>query len=102
MFKYSYYRVNDASNTVFNVDEFENQANIQIDLPGVKKENVKVTYEDHIVTVQSTRAGKTLTRTCLVNRIYDLNTLQAKLEDGVLHLTVQKRPEKTLKEVQVC
>jgi hypothetical protein len=73
-----------------------NVAELEIDIPGVKKEHVSVTFEPGGLLIESKRKNVKSVRTVLVNTsILDDDQCEAKLEDGVLSLKlVQKEPTK--------
>jgi HSP20 family protein len=110
-------------NTGFNpnamrVDISEDEKNIYIEaeLPGMKKEDVKVTVEDGVLMIRGERKQETEEKKKnyhRVERVYgsfsraftlgeniDKDNIEAKYEDGVLHLTLPKvEPVKNVKEI---
>jgi HSP20 family protein len=112
-----------SSNTGFNpnamrVDISEDDKNIYIEaeLPGMKKEDVKVTIEDGVLMIRGERKQETEEKKKnyhRVERVYgsfsrafalgeniDKDKIEAKYEDGVLHLTLPKmEPVKNVKEI---
>jgi len=112
-----------SSNTGFNpnamrVDISEDDKNIYIEaeLPGMKKEDVKVTIEDGVLMIRGERKQETEEKKKnyhRVERVYgsfsraftlgenvDKDSIEAKYENGVLHLTLPKvEPVKNVKEI---
>ena len=110
-------------NTGFNpnamrVDISEDEKNIYIEaeLPGMKKEDVKVTVEDGVLMIRGERKQETEEKKKnyhRVERVYgsfsraftlgeniNKDNIEAKYEDGVLHLTLPKmEPVKNVKEI---
>ncbi len=110
-------------NTGFNpnamrVDISEDEKNIYIEaeLAGLKKEDVKVTIEDGVLTIRGERKQESEEKKKnyhRVERVYgsfsraftlgeniDKDNIEAKYEDGVLHLTLPKvEPVKNVKEI---
>ncbi len=110
-------------NTGFNpnamrVDISEDEKNIYIEaeLAGLKKEDVKVTVEDGVLTIRGERKQETEEKKKnyhRVERVYgsfsraftlgeniDKDNIEAKYEDGVLRLTLPKvEPVKNVKEI---
>jgi HSP20 family protein len=110
-------------NTGFNpnamrVDISEDDKNIYIEaeLPGMKKEDVKVTIEDGVLMIRGERKQETEEKKKnyhRVERVYgsfsraftlgenvDKDSIEAKYENGVLHLTLPKvEPVKNVKEI---
>ena len=93
-------------------NESKKQFLAEVDLPGVKKENLSVTSEgDHLYI----SASRTVTRNCIskdetysrsfkVNpTLYDFDTLGCILQNGMLTITLSRKvkPKKEIKVVQV-
>lgn len=90
------------------VKETEKTYEIQADMPGVKKEDVKVSIEHDRVTIEaecrtaneqregenvvySERSARKFMRSFMLPTEVDDATAQARLEDGVLHLSLPKK-----------
>ena len=77
-----------------NVKELEDHAEITVEVPGVKPDQVQVNAEHRTLTVTTTREGQQpVSRQYIVGSKYDMGKVQAKLELGVLTLTLPKAPE---------
>lgn len=78
---------------------------IEIELPGVKKEDIKITLEDEHLTVQGKKQRKSYENEKLIQverqqgdfkRIFKINedidsqNIKAKFEEGILYITLQK------------
>ena len=92
----------------------ENKAGslVEIDLPGVKKENLKVTYNDNtdvaFVEAKRTITTKTGTKEETYNRSFKINSqdfdvenLKAEITDGVLRINVPRLERKEQKVINV-
>ena len=92
------------------IRENENRFYVEADLPGFKKEEIEITLEDQTLTILAERktdqqeAGKgevliserrnhKFARTFKLPPIVDGQTVNAKLQDGVLFVTLTKREE---------
>lgn len=90
------------------VKETEKTYEIQAEMPGVKKEDVKVSVEHDRVTIEaecrtaneqregenvvySERSARKFMRSFMLPTEVDDATAQARLEDGVLHLSLPKK-----------
>lgn len=90
------------------VNETEKTYEIQAELPGVKKEDVKVAIDHDRVTIEgecrtaneqregqnvvySERSARKFMRSFMLPAEVDDTTAQARLEDGVLHLSLPKK-----------
>jgi HSP20 family molecular chaperone IbpA len=76
------------------IRELEDKAEIRIELPGVKPEQLSVNAEHRTLSVQAEREGRDpVTHQFTVGPMYDLANVQAKLDLGVLTLTLPKAAE---------
>ena len=100
------------SNDNIRFNETKESSNVEIDLPGVKKENLKVTYNDDTdvayVEAKRTIHTKTGSKEETYNRSfkidgYDFNTeqLKAEITDGVLRINVPRLERKEQKVINV-
>ena len=90
---------------------------IHAELPGLKREDVKIRVHDGVLTLQGERkfSGEQkknnyyrlersygfFARTFTLPKGVDTEKIQAKMKDGVLELTVPKKPEAQAREVNV-
>jgi HSP20 family protein len=95
--------------------EEEGKFHVEIEFPGVKSEDVDITFEDNALRVKALRKPSEVERKYLHNeRTYgevarvvslpdtvDPDSIEANLSDGVLHLTIAKRPETQPKKIVV-
>lgn len=73
------------------VQELADRAEIAVDVPGVKPEQISVSAEHRTLTVKVERDGRPpFVRQYTIGTKYDLSQVQAKLELGVLKLTLPK------------
>ena len=104
-----------------NTREDENAYVVEVDLPGVKKEDIKVNidHEKRTLTISGERKFKEevkkddyykiessygkFMRTFSLPENVDVENIDAKTEDGVLHITLPKvkKEEKEIKEIPV-
>lgn len=93
-------------------NENEKYMRVEVDLPGVKKENLEVTSEGETFYISASRTvtknggskDETYTRSFTVNpHMYDMSTLECVLLDGMLVITLSRKVQskKELKVVQV-
>ena len=92
-------------NLPIDVFERDNSYVIEMDLPGMKKEDIKVEIEENRVTISGERS-KEGAENCISSRLFgtfsktialpeaaDMETMMAKYENGVLTLIVNKKAE---------
>jgi HSP20 family protein len=84
------------------VQELADRAEIAVDVPGVKPEQISVSAEHRTLTVKVERDGRQpFVRQYTIGTKYDLSQVQAKLELGVLKLTLPKAAEAQARSVAV-
>jgi HSP20 family protein len=84
------------------VQELTDRAVITVDVPGVKPEQITVSAEHRTLTVKVERDGRQpFVRQYTIGTKYDIAQVQAKLELGVLTLTLPKAAEAQVRTVPV-
>ncbi|HJU72427.1 MAG TPA: Hsp20/alpha crystallin family protein [Gemmatimonadaceae bacterium] len=98
--------------------ESENAYVVTIDLPGIKRENIKINFDRGVLTVTGTREGAseqsngdrfyvreramgTFTRSVRFARDVDGDKIDARLENGVLTITVHKAATALPRQIEV-
>jgi HSP20 family protein len=99
------------------IAERENELVVTAELPGVKKDQVKVTFENGILTIDGQRKQhetpkdvqvllnemriQDFSRSIRINVDVDVNNITAELEDGILSVTLPKMEEAKPKQIEV-
>ncbi len=108
----------DASAFRVDISEDEKSIYIEADLPGVKKEDLKVTVEDNLLTIRAERRSESteskknyyrtervfgfMTRSFTLGENVNRDAIEANFSDGVLRLTLPKiEPVVKAKEISV-
>lgn len=94
--------------------EDDNRLHVEVDAPGVNRDAVEVTFDKGTLTLALDRTapegrsyyhnergfGK-LTRTLALPDTVDPESIDAELTDGVLHVSIGKRPEAQPKKIEL-
>lgn len=95
--------------------EDTNSYHVEMDVPGVRREDVDLTFEKGTLRITTERAapqehssaivderryGK-VTRTVALPESIDPESINGKLENGVLHVTIAKKPEAQPKRIKI-
>lgn len=108
----------DASAFRVDISEDDKAIYIEADLPGVKKDDLKVTVEDNLLTIRAERRSETteskknfyrtervfgsLTRSFTLGENVNAEAIEAHFADGVLKLTLPKvEPVVKAKEIAI-
>ena len=99
------------SNDNIRFNESEDGARIEIDLPGVKKENLKVTYSEEsnnvyveakrTITTKTGSKEETYTRSFHPSNEMNCAELDATISEGVLSITIPRKARKEAKVIDV-
>jgi HSP20 family protein len=95
--------------------EAENMFHIEVDSPGVKKEDVELTFDKGVLQItlernapegertnwHNERGYGKVSRSVSLPDSVDPDTITAELTNGVLHVTIQKLPEAQPKRIDV-
>lgn len=80
-------------------------ASLVIDAPGADADDVNLTFENGMLTANITRrrGDRTfeITRSVALGNIYDPDTIEAKLDKGILEIRVAKKAEAMPKQIPV-
>ncbi len=99
------------------ITEEDNRYELTADLPGIKKEDIKVEVRDNVLTLRgekkmgeerkekncmlSERYYGEFTRTFTLPENVDRNAIDAAFKDGVLHLSIPKTEKAKPKQIEV-
>lgn len=95
--------------------EDDQRFHVQIDLPGVATDSLEVTMDEKHLSVRASRSfddegrkylhherrGGEVTRALRLPETIDRDSIEADYQDGVLHVTVAKRPEVLPRKIEV-
>ncbi|MCX6857450.1 MAG: Hsp20/alpha crystallin family protein [Verrucomicrobia bacterium] len=98
-----------SSNLVTDLHEDTDHFHARFELPGVKKDAVKIELHERVLTVTAERVVKagekelsrTFTRSLALPEIVQEDGITAKLEDGILSVTLPKQESRKPKVISV-
>ncbi len=85
----------------YNVTRTENGYEVEVPVPGFKAENVEITFQDEIITVSGKSDRRSFTRSFIVPEEVDPEKIDARVNDGMLVLTLSQRPETQPRRIPV-
>lgn len=83
------------------VEEKEEAFILSLDVPGVKKEALKINIEARVLTVSGQRSNGRFQRSFQLPDTVNAEAIEAHLEDGVLHLALPKAEVSKPRTIQV-
>jgi len=100
------------------VSETDKQFEVSVELPGLKKEDINVDLEKGSLTISGERKFKNeeegknyhrvetqygkFSRSFYLPDIIDEDSILAKYEDGILHISINKSDEKVKKQIEIA
>ena len=85
----------------YSIESNDESLTLSVDVPGIKKDDLKVSITGHIINISGTRAGKERTQQYSISKMYDPSTVDAKHEDGVLTLRFKCSEKVKLRQIDV-
>lgn len=81
--------------TEYHMSSTDKEVTIEMPLPGVSKENLKVNVEDNLLTIHAktdtkSRFSKNISKSWSLDDTIDVNRITAKLENGLLTVILPK------------
>ncbi len=111
-----FYNYHDTQKNPMVVHEEENAFHIVAEIPGVKKEDVKISFQDNTLLIQGERKYHTkeqrqwlrreisygkFERTISFNSAVDSEKIFAEYKDGILHIMVPKQQPKNISPKEI-
>jgi HSP20 family molecular chaperone IbpA len=85
----------------YDVTRTENGYEVEIPVPGFKPENVEVTFQDEVIAVTAKGDRRSFARSFTVPEDVDPERIEARVSDGMLVLTLARRPEAQPRRINV-
>lgn len=91
------------SNWAFEYDVTRTEAGyeVEVPVPGFKPEDVEVTYQDDVLSISAKGERRSFTRSFTVPDDVDAEKIEAQVKDGMLVLTLARRPEAQPRRIAV-
>jgi HSP20 family protein len=85
----------------YDVTRTEEGYEVEVPVPGFNASQVDVTFKDGILSVNGKNERHSFTRSFTVPEDVDVNNIRARVEDGLLRLTLARRPEAQPRKITV-
>jgi len=85
----------------YDVTRTESGYEVEVPVPGFKPEQVEVTFKDGVVSVNGKNERRTFARSFTVPDDVDVENIEAQINDGMLTLHLNRRPEAEPKRIEI-
>lgn len=85
----------------YDVTRTEGGYEVEVPVPGFRPEDVEVTYQDDVISVSAKSDRRSFSRSFTVPEDVDPEKIEAKVSDGMLLLTLSRRPEAQPRRITV-
>ena len=85
----------------YDVTRTENGYEVEVPVPGFRPEDVEVTYQDDVISVSAKSERRSFSRSFTIPEDVDSQRIEAKVSDGMLLLTLSRRPEAQPRRITV-
>jgi len=85
----------------YDVTRTENGYQVEVPVPGFKPEDVDVTFADDVLSVNAKSERRSFSRSFTVPEDVDPDTIEAAVTNGMLVLTLTRRPETQPRRIAV-
>lgn len=89
------------TNTIGFKETDKDSFSLEIELPRFRKENIKINAENNMLHISAEQDDRKFYHSVSIPTNLDSNTIEAKLDHGVLCLTATKSEEYKLKTIQI-
>lgn len=77
----------------YDVTRTDNGYEVEVPVPGFKPEDVEVTYQDAVIAINAKGERRAFSRSFIVPEDVDPDKIEARVTNGMLVLTLARRPE---------
>lgn len=85
----------------YNVARTERGYEVELPVPGFGPEHIELTLKDELLTVTGTTEKRSFTRTLVINDEIDPDGISARVENGLLTIALNRRPEVQPRKIAV-
>jgi len=85
----------------YDVTRTENGYEVEVPVPGFKPEDVEVTFQDDVIAVNAKSERRSFSRSFTVPEDVDPEKIEARVTNGMLAITLARRPEAQPRRITV-
>ncbi len=95
------FRAAATSGAGFDITKTDNGYSVEMPVPGYGPDHIDITLEDRVLTISGKSDRRTFTRALLVPEEIDADTIGARVEFGLLTLTLNTHPKAQPRKIAV-
>ena len=85
----------------YDVTRTQDGYEVEVPVPGYTSDQIEVTLKDGVVSVTGENEGRRFARSLIVPEDVDVESVDAKVQDGLLHLCLRRHPQAKPKKIDV-
>lgn len=85
----------------YDVTRTENGYEVEVPVPGFRPEHIDVTLKDGVLSVNGKSERRTFSRSFVIPEDVDADNIEARVSDGMLVLSLNRRPEARPKRITI-
>jgi HSP20 family molecular chaperone IbpA len=89
------------SNMLAFKEDHKDSFNLEIELPRFRKENIKLSAENNILHISAEQDNLKFYHSVSIPAALDTNTIEAKLDHGILTISAQKAEQAKTKNIEI-
>lgn len=89
------------TNTIGFKETDKDSFGLEIELPRFRKENIKINTENNVLHISAEQDDRKFYHSVSIPTTLDTNTIDAKLDHGVLFITAQKSEQAKVKNIEI-
>ena len=86
----------------FDVSRSENGYDVDVPVPGYSPDQVDVSLKDGVLTIGGKSQRRSFTRSFMIPEDVNVEAIGAAVKEGMLHLTLPRRPEAKPRKINVA
>ena len=85
----------------YDVTRTENGYQVEVPVPGYKPDQIEITVKEGIISVSGKSERRSFSRSFTIPEDVDQDRIEAQVQDGMLLLNLERRPEAQPKRIQI-
>ena len=88
-------------NFEYDVTRTQDGYEVEVPVPGYTSDQIEVTLSDHVLGVSGKNDRRSFSRSLMIPDDVDVHTVDARVQNGMLHLCLKRHPQAQPKQIHV-